>query len=189
MLKSWFNLNIDVSNSLNKDWVFETNRYITFAKPYEIFNSNWLEYMESLHLSIEKVIVFYRKKNDDSFENAHIDLGNRGETLLFALNWVYGGKGSKMIWYDFPDNFSIAGNIRSNEPRGKGGLYCAVPITDSLKIDEHVIDTSPVLVRVGIPHRVEIGSEPRWCVSVRVTLPQNNWEDLIKDLQSKNLIS
>ena len=190
MLKSWYNLNIDVSNSINKDWVFENNRYITFPKPDQIFDSNWLAYMKSLHLPINHAVVFYRIKNDDNLGDAHIDLDHKGESILCGLNWVYGGKGSKMIWYDLPDNFSIKDNIRSNEPGGKGGLFCSIPVTDSIKIDERVIDKSPVLVRVDMPHRVEMGSEPRWCVSARITtLPQDNWEDLIKYLLSKNLIS
>ena len=183
--KCWYNLNIDISNSLNKDWVFGDNLYITFPKPYQIFNSIWLTYMESLHLPIKEVAVFYKNKYfHDPF--AHIDIGSNRESLLFGLNWVYGGEGSKMIWYNFPENFSTEGNIKETP---LGGIFCSVNVTDSLKIDERIIDRRPVLVRVNMPHRIEMGSEPRWCVSARLTLPQNNWEDLTKDLLSKNLIS
>jgi hypothetical protein len=188
--KCWYNLNIDISNAIRNDWGLRNpekiSHVIKHPEPNEIFNLVWLKYMESLQLPIEAVTVFFKKELYDDGISSHVDIDHNHETTLFGYNWVYGGKGSKMVWYDLPDDFSIQANIKSTT---EGGKYCVVNNDNLHQIDECIIGENPVLVRVNLPHSIKMGSDPRLCISARGSMPQNNWEDLTKYLINKNLIS
>jgi len=77
------------------------------------------------------------------------------------LNWVFGGSGSRMIWYDLKDP-SVNGKIMNT--------YIDTPCIN-YKIEELIFNyeehlEGPNLVEVGCPHTVVTGEEERWCVSI-----------------------
>jgi hypothetical protein len=99
--KSWYNLNIDISNALHKDWVFPDleKSHVFFATTEKLFNLEWVSYMESLGIFLGNRHLIFFKKSSMQENTAHVDLGSENYAIPFALNWAIGGNGSKMYWY------------------------------------------------------------------------------------------
>lgn len=181
-LDSYYNLNIDVSSALSKDWNFPSTvegktMWNFFAG--HIFDSEWLSYTKSLGINIVDAMVFFRKPN--SYHSvAHID--QVGST--HAINWVFGGESTCMVWYDLP-NF-IGDKVTTSAGTG-GKIWDRNSLTETARVS---IGKSPVLVRVDIPHVVDMQDSisNRWCISARQKHPHVTWEDSVENLKSNNVI-
>ena len=185
----WYQLNIDISNALRPDWVWDvsvlghSNMNIQSVRASSICNPEWLAYMKSLGLPIRHVMLFYRNTQDSSGNTAHIDLINTDDTscVEWAINWVIGGQDSKMVWYELPTTHFEIKRTMANTP------YVSWNISELKEIEHHEIKNVPTVVKTAIPHSVKIGADPRWCISVRSSLDYT-WEELIVHLKSQNLL-
>lgn len=191
--KSWYTLNLDISNALRKDldldkmrtefefrespvmtWFYREDRIL------QLLSQEWLDYMKDLHIDIVAAIVFYRNAYY-VHQGAHIDLGNPdipGPTS--GINWVIDpADDSEMVWYNTP---TAPPELRDGATRDK-----QVTTYDSWdwhnlgpQIDSRTIGTTPTLVRTDIPHNIIVRAVPRWVISVRTSqLLTESWEDTV----------
>ena len=158
-----------------------------------IFNTEWLNYMDSINLPVSRTMLFYRIPiaNDLPSLGAHIDINRDSltECVPWAINWVIEGDNSKMTWYKLPNDDKAGYQIKrtmSNTP------FVEWSVNDLIKIDQHEIKNCLTLVKTDVPHSITMGTGPRWCISVRSTLNDSTmsytWEELIDHLRSLNLL-
>jgi len=178
----WYNLDIDISNALRSDVSFERTHFDvwSFKNAEEIFNSEWISYIDQLGLSISETMVFYRPADSED-SDAHID-GYAGSYKTFAINWVIGGYNSEMSWYNLPLNENKQEYTTAKTP------YISWPIEQLTKIDQYKIVNIPTLVRVDLPHSIVVNDEPRLCISFRTHRFRNNWNTIINYLKLKKLL-
>lgn len=191
MAKCWYRLNLNVEHAISKDWQFPKieglsgGRGIWSFREDKIFNPEWIKYMNDVALPIKSSIVFYREPNLVDI-GAHIDLlGEVGEdttTTYLGFNWVFGGKGSEMIWYDVPPG------ERNIQITSAGNKFLAWPLTELAEIDRCPIQNVPTLVRVDHPHSISVGNEARWCISARTSMHDMTWDEAVEHLKTKNII-
>jgi hypothetical protein len=191
MTKCWYQLNLNVENAISKDWKFPKNDGfwggigVWAFKQDIIFNSDWVQYMSEIALPIKSSVVFYRKPNlvDDK---AHVDLlgevGEDAKTTYLGFNWVFGGKGSEMIWYDLPLG------ERNIQLTPAGNKFLSWQISDLVEVDRCSIRNVPTLVRIDYPHSIKVGDEERWCISARTSLDNLTWDEAVEHLKTKNII-
>jgi hypothetical protein len=188
---SWYEVNIDVSNALdtNFQWPTHSKNQPTLEcwgyNPSAILNKDWIEYTRSLGLELGFIQLFWKRSNLVQ-DTAHIDVydGNKSQPWPFALNWtVFGGEGSTMLWYHLPDkNFTIKYSS-ANTP------YADWKISELTECDRHNVGKKLTLVRTGIPHDVNTGSQERWCISARLkNVADTSWGQIVEDLRSKKLL-
>lgn len=192
--KSWYNLNIDISNALHKDWVFPDleKSHVFFATTEKLFNLEWVSYMESLGIFLGNRHLIFFKKSSMQENTAHVDLGSENYAIPFALNWAIGGNGSKMYWYkEKTKGTEIKKQNIWGTPEHKKLITIFWKLSDLEKIDVCELKSSLVLVRVDIPHNVLLGDEDRWSISVRLNyhkLDIHTWENAVNFLTNKNLL-
>jgi hypothetical protein len=183
----WYDLKIDVKDAFREDFELPTpkGRYgIWHPVAWDVFNQDWLEYSMSIGLPIYSVMVFYRGPHTSTLD-AHVDISRADPLILtnFGINWVYGGKGSSMSWYETPET------KKPLEYTPAGTAYQSWPRKELKKIESVVIDEQVKLVRTGIPHSIEMGSEPRWCISARTSLHHAYaWNKVVPILRERNLL-
>lgn len=187
-INCWYNLKIDTTNAIRKDWNFippGRPLSVKFVTAPELFNQEWLSYMQSLGLSVVSALVFYRGANANA-PTAHVDLTNIGKVrpCSFGINWTLGGAGSEMVWYDMPKTGHEVKYTEANNP------FMDWPFTDLTEIDRTAIGSNnATLVRVGYPHTIEMKDDPRWCISARTLIREDlPWPQIVEKLRSKNLL-
>lgn len=191
MTKCWYRLNLNVENAISKDWqfpkkdVFWNEMGIWAFKQNKIFNSDWVQYMSDIALPIKSSVVFYRKPNQID-TGAHVDLlgeiGEDAKTSYLGFNWVFGGKGSEMIWYEPPPG------EHKIQLTPAGNKYLDWKRSDLVEVDRCSIQGVPTLVRIDYPHCIEVGDEERWCISARTSLHNLTWDEAVIHLKTKNII-
>jgi hypothetical protein len=186
-MKYWYRLNIDTVDAIKKDFKFVAPNKPLGVWHYpavDIFNASWLQYIKNKGISVKSAMVFYRAPYANA-PTAHIDLARPSATSdqisvsNFGLNWVIGGAGSKMVWYDDTSlDKSVVKFTESSNP------FMDWPLQELIEIGSAL-----TLVNVNTPHTVLMKDEPRWCISARTNIKDNiSWEDIIKYMQSKNLL-
>jgi hypothetical protein len=139
-------------------------QHYKFEKHFQIdvnHVSNKLKLMLAARgLSVLLVEIFYRRPNAVSY--IHSDKGEFGRLIgdYAKLNWVYGGDGSVMNWYNINKNCVPK---EENTAIDSYALYyeeSQVEMIHSQKVNR------PSLVQVGCPHRVVNGPTERICVSL-----------------------
>jgi hypothetical protein len=194
----WYNLNLDVSNAIRPgfdmgDQTWTVKRIMNIS---DMFTADWLEYMSDLGMPITATMMFQRQVNTVQ-SSAHVDVmisdKQTPESLLkqtpicrnFAINWVIGGRDSEMKWYNLPgipnDGSTVQFNL-ANTP------YMNWPITELTEIDRCCIQSQPTMVRVDMPHAIEVKDEPRIAISVRTNGLPNDWQIAINYLRDKQLL-
>ena len=181
----WYKLKISVENALKPDWKLPTTEEPLLTWQYQatdMFNTNWISTMRDIGLEPISGLVFYR--NYTGLETcAHIDGNGADRKPVFALNWVIGGANSTLIWYKLPDYDASPRFTKIQTP------YQAWLRKDLEEIDRVHIGSHLTLVRIDKPHAVEMGTEPRWCISVRTKLPEpSSWEEILEILREKQLL-
>ncbi len=190
MNKNWYVLDIDILNAINKNFNFEEPKYITKTKHgvwgfdgdnlTELFDKEWLDYMKSIELEVLAVLIFYRLPHANTNE-AHIDLVYGKENFpSIAINWtINDNDDSSMIWYKKPDN-TVDAPIKVILPE-PGHKYSSWEISELTEIDRHTIGNRPTVVRIDIPHTVEMKNNPRWAISIRCKTKSNisDWDDIV----------
>lgn len=185
MNNCWYDIKLDMSNAINETYVFPLstllNVQVKFVQTNVIFNKLWIEYAsDTLKVSIKPALVFYRPANYIE-DVAHIDM----DGSKFGLNWVIGGLGSQMSWFENKTDPMI---VRYTE--GTKLPYKSKKIIDLEEIDRHVIlPNNLTLVRVDIPHCIMMGSESRWCVSIRPNFKDTTWEGCTNYIRELGLLN
>lgn len=128
--------------------------------PYQTIDSTDIN--EKLHdffnhhkLILSDFGLFY--KPAPSFIKPHTDC--QGGDYV-KLNYIYGGKDSKMIWYKTKEHILDKENITGN-----AGLYIPYRFDEVEKIYEQTLSEFNI-VQVGIPHNILNLIEPRWCLTI-----------------------
>jgi hypothetical protein len=137
---------------------------------------NLLHFLNELDLTVNFAEIFYTPPNKNLF--IHID--NNYISNNCKLNWVYGGSGSVMEWWErknpkAPLEFKLT---------DIGSKYIYFNRDECVKVWQHEVK-QPSLVNVGIPHSVQNNTNAaRWCVSHSIyDLDRNKqleWQDAIK---------
>ena len=151
MLALYHKTNINVHRALRDD--LELSRYVTpdmesanlwmygfIPEAYEeIFNREWLDYLRTLNIYPDAVVVFYKKPN--CVDNIHSDgmpddQQNDGNFYQYGINWVVNpgymnGNGASeqwrnwkdtgvMSWYDVPQHNQFFVDAGSQEEKDIG---------------------------------------------------------------------
>lgn len=188
MDNNWYDINIDVSDALKPDWKFPEIKNKTdqvWRYHYtDILNPDWVARTEALLGFKWGVVMVFWKTKWWAPNYAHIDLYDAGGASQFGLNFIVGGAGSEMRWYQPPEE------IIESPRTAAGTRHCLLPIKELKHIDSYTVGTNKLsLVRVGIPHEIYTGSEERWCISLRTRHPiGTTWEYIEKLLRDKNLL-
>lgn len=183
----WYELDLDVTDAIRHDFELSPVGFRTFRNPRVVFTDQWIGQLAKLGLSIRRTTVFY-KSVDVHSPYAHIDGDqfpdqHRPEYSSFAINWVLSGERSEMIWYDMPDNPDA--DIVQTPGDTPYRWWHHENLT---AIDSHRITDRPVILRIDTPHRIKIEQEPRIAVSIRTNSHNNDWQAVINDLRSKNIL-
>jgi len=189
----WYNLNIDVTGAIRTDIgldVTDDSWHIkSYDKPNEIFNSGWIEYFRNLGFTISHTMVFRKPKNHKC-HFAHIDgyLIERDDTSFLstrtnAINWVIGSDDGDMVWYQTPREKNEVLYTAANTP------YLSWPVNQLTEIDRcRQSQYTPTLLRVNVPHNIEINGNARISVSVRTITISNNWSKAVELMRNKNIL-
>ncbi len=183
----WYDLDIDVTNCFKKDFKFPTpkGRYGIWDKlAWDVFNMDWLKYVTAKGLPIYSVMIFYRGPFASTV-GAHVDISVVEPLLLtnFAINWVYGGTDSTMSWYETPER------EKNIEYTPAGTAYKVWPKHELNKIESNAIGEKVKLVRTGVPHSIEMGTDPRWCFSARTSIHHDfEWDQVVGLMRKHKLL-
>ena len=182
----FYRLNIDTTDSLNPEWVMPTptgDYGIWQPKAKKIFKESWLEYVESIGLRLDHVLLFYRGPLCTSKE-AHVDTHSKDlKSVNFGINWVIGGEGSLMHWFKRP-----AGTGTLKEP-DTTAPYLTWQFKDLQFIESCRIGKQPTLVKTCNPHSITMGRQPRWAISARTHIDEDIlWDDVVELMRSKKLL-
>jgi hypothetical protein len=120
----------------------------------DIINPDLIKLFYSKGLLLTFVESFYTPKITRS--PIHED-GEENNDVL-KLNWVYGGEGSTMNWYEPIENpvwkkTVLGGDYKFYDP-------------DKVRLIHSQAVGKPSLLQVGIPHNVTTGDANRFCVSI-----------------------
>ena len=199
---SWYRLNLDVSNSLQPeflDWVATASHdiHMYIFEPQQIFQDYWLMQVRSSHgLEFENVMLFVGQQPwDDPI--AHVD----GPTvpLCSAINWCLGEDHQPMQWYRLPkvitrhyedpgyywskDSEGVWARTRqlqtANDAVDHQQWYCS----ELTRIDHCLIGSTPTLVRVDQPHNIAAGRSNRTAISARFRPLNRSWSDTVLHLR------
>jgi hypothetical protein len=182
----WYNLDIDISTALSDSWQWESSQHKNNMRKYkadEIFSNSWLDTMKTIDIPIIGSLVHYKSKWHSSME-AHVDTYNGVGGAAFGINWVIGGQGSEMVWYELPDEKyrGIGKMTPANTP------YMAWRTGMLREIDRCEIKSNAVLVRVDRPHAIVVKNQDRLSISARTNMKLMIWEDIVNYLHEKNLL-
>ena len=182
----WYTVKIDMEKAFNPSFVlpFTNQKPLRMwgYKPSDIFNPEWIEYTKLLGINFKGIILFYRKNYIEA-KKAHIDIYPPSVITHFGFNWVGGGKGSKMIWYETPKEKTDIKYTDVNTP------YLDWPVTELTPIEEYEIKDKLTLVKTGIPHEIYNVTNDRWCISARTDwLSNTSWEEIVDYLDKRNLL-
>jgi hypothetical protein len=135
---------------------------------------------QNLGLTIGHMEIFHMQPNTNS-RSCHIDgtlLPDKWESRS-KLNYVIGGTGSTMRWYDINARCR-ADKVSKNSAIGT--VYVPFDFADSVQLEEQAL-SGWCLIDAGTPHAVfNTSNEKRWSVSVFFK-KNNNWVTLTESLE------
>lgn len=187
--KCWYELDISCKDALNPNWKFpdvtEKEFGVWTFSARDIFHPLWLLNLYNRGIVIADALVFYRAANHNT-DNAHLDIHKKHPVKIstYALNMIVGGTDAHMTWYRTPKiNYKPT-------PGDAGTVYYNWPIDRLTEIDRHILKEDKItMVRVGIPHTVIMGNEPRWCISARADNTDNlMWRQISDWMRERNLL-
>jgi hypothetical protein len=183
----WYNLDLDVTEAIRQDFLFDHPPWTikSFRNPLEIFRAEWCDSLRHLGFGIFNTMIFYKSANSRS-PVAHIDGYNTAANGAigngaFAINWVIGGRNSDMVWYQQP-----VGKTQVTYTKA-GTAYLSWPVEKLTEIDRCQIQ-SPTLVRIDVPHTIEVQDEDRIGISIRVKYVSPETLNLLEYFRSKKML-
>jgi hypothetical protein len=132
--------------------------------PVSKINPEMKKILNDIGIYINHVELFYRQPNN--IGGIHVDETGGDFT---KINWVYGGKDSKMVWCTIlPD---IEKNIISETI---ANTFYVTYTRDEVDIAYYTEMQGPYLVQVGVPHYVINPIENRYCLCFVLTNANGN---------------
>ena len=123
----------------------------------ELLSDDIVNFFTSNGLAIKFIEVFYRPAGVNS--SIHIDTQEPGDYV--KLNWVFGGEGSTMCWYDIKEN------CKGTPQQTSISTYAIHYSPDDVTLLHSQTVGQPTLVQVGIPHSIDNKNlTERFCVSI-----------------------
>lgn len=119
-------------------------------------NPEIVQLLKELNIQIHRIDFFYKEPREPLSE-IHID-GQKGDYA--KINWIYGGKNSKMIWYDI-----INETEKDFSHTIENGAYTSFQLNEVTPVYENDL-LQPSLVQVGVPHAIYNPHEVRYCISL-----------------------
>lgn len=192
----WRNLNISTHGAIKEDFKFpipQKGHGVHWKySPDQVFTSEWyLNFKDKVKFDGDPtIILFYCEKNRTN-DYAHIDINEKHNPVTMvpsAFNWVVGGEGSHMVWYDqygFTEEALWYGPVsdtwKDTEPERHAPQAAIWKVNTLNEIARLTVPTDYItLVNTGIAHRIELGPEDRWCFSIRPPFKDSdNWESYI----------
>jgi hypothetical protein len=182
-MKPWFKTNIDVTNALVKN--FNTDQYLKQVPPGQSFHlcrftvnnlenivqKSWVNYMNTLGITVSGVQLFYTKSYAVSGK-AHVD-NTPNTPASAAFNWCIGPDSADMVWYALPDYIPEVSKTPADT------TYTAWPLQELTFQSRQRIGNTCTMVRIDIPHHIFIGGDDRWCISVRTKNKFDQWADIV----------
>jgi hypothetical protein len=154
MQNLFFQLNLDNIQPLLEPYDEVASHY---RIPVRLLNPKLTELFLSRGIAINYAECFRRFPGQHSA--IHADFNVDGE--LVKVNWIYGGKNSKMIWYDPKPNITGEKDITEADTNYTRYEYDDVSHIATLETKP----TIPYLLQAGTPHRVVNHIETRICIS------------------------
>lgn len=127
-----------------------------FSYDHKYFNTRVIEFLLARQIEISHFEVFYTPPH------ATLAIHADGSTLsnIVKINWVFGGKGSRMMWWKAKNDDAVK-LLETNI----GTSYLYADQKNCVMVESAVISV-PTLVNVGQLHSIiNTGSEQRWCLS------------------------
>jgi hypothetical protein len=188
MSNCFYRTTISTDGFFNESWKFpELEQWATF-KEENILNKKWIQDNEKTGLFFKTPLLFFRNSNFNR-DTAHIDVVYEPAPTLSivpgALNFIVGGKDSYMTWYELPE-----GPVNIQETMAKTP-FAEWDKKDLKEIERYKIKEGElVLVRTDVPHSIEMNTDNRWCISLRLRRNKSivNWNDLVNFLENKELL-
>ena len=183
-LRYFYPTKIDMSSAVRPEYQWPAFGYSNdtwYVDPTVMFKQDWLDMMATVGLPVRQILMFYRPAWFQHY-HAHIDLHGHDDIEIAALNWVLGGRGSEMRWYDIPEE------PFNRSYTGRGIPYIQFPIDNLKEACRSNIGNGLSLVRVDVPHAIFVGDEPRWCISLRGNSKYPSWAEAVEKLQNLNLL-
>lgn len=187
--RCWYETNIEFDKNFTIDKLPKINDNEWYDKEGiwkesidSVFSKEWISYLENLGFQMwPQTLMFYRRPNYYAYR-AHVDV----QKVVCGFNWVIGGSDSDMIWYKKTDVTQERDALTSVAFTP----YLSWPVSELEEIERHTLSRTKVtLVRVDIPHAIEVRSEDRWGISVRPLGKKfENWESTVDFFRSKNLL-
>jgi hypothetical protein len=88
-----------------------------------------------------------------------------------------------MSWYETPPG------EKKIDYTPAGTAYRVWSKQELKKIESHPIGESVKLVQTGIPHSIEMGADPRWCISARTSIHHDyEWEKVVDMMRERKLL-
>jgi hypothetical protein len=146
------NLNIP---PLKKEYDVTTVTALHTSVDLNMIHPAMREWLDNLGITVQWIEIFYRKPG----QHGEVHTDSRAGDFT-KINWIYGGKNSKMIWYKITDPKALdkKPNITPVETN-----YIAYTMSDVTPVyAEELIGT--YLVQVGMPHIVLNPREDRYCL-------------------------
>lgn len=128
-------------------------------------NPTLISWFKQYNINIAHPESFYQPVRLSTF--IHSDSAYIGDTHCqgdyVKLNWVFGGKNSRMNWFDISPDTKHTMHKKSKI------------LTDFRSYQEHELKLAhtqaignPSIVQVGVPHNIYNPTEPRLCISVPI---------------------
>ena len=136
---------------------YSQNRFTPFD--LSNFTPEYLDWVKNLGLTLVHAELFYSVPNTPYV----IHQDHFKKTDFPKINFVYGGKNSKMNWYNVkPEKL---GKIIESNKNITDKKYTEIYTKDQVDLVYSQELEGVNLVQAGIPHNVTNDIEPRWCVT------------------------
>lgn len=192
----WRNLKISTQGALRKDFIFpkpHSGHGVHWKySPNQIFTNEWYSnFTDKVNFGGEPTIILFYCEKLETNDYAHIDINEKHNPVTMvpaAFNWVVGGAGSHMVWFNqqgFTEESLWYGPVdkkwKETEPERHAPQAAIWKVSTLNEVARLQVSTEHVtLVNTGIAHRIELGSEDRWCFSIRPPFRNSdNWESYI----------
>lgn len=151
------------------------NHHVRIDK--KLIDTRFREFLQSLGLLIYAAEYFYTAPNRTLA--AHCD--TLEITDVVKLNWMYGGEGSTMDWYEIKEGAELPQYETIIKTR------FSIPRPEDITLVHRATIGKPSLVNVGVPHGVTNGPNPRHVHSIILCNTDNErvrWDDAVTVLKN-----